>query len=96
MSDDSLISAIGTFLSGSWRFFTQVDVPGTGFSFAVLLVGLAIVPISLSFLSLVLGFSVGTLSDAESIAGRLHLPATYTSVGSSRYRISPGRQLDVR
>ena len=41
-----------------------------------------------------LGHSIGEAD--YSVLDRLHLPATYTAAGSSRYRISPGRQLDVR
>lgn len=84
MSD--LLNCIETFLSGAWKFFTKIDVPGLGFSFAVLLVGLAIIPISLSFLSLILGFPVGTVSDGEELASR----------GSRRFRLPPARKNDVR
>ena len=84
MSD--LLNCIETFLSGAWKFFTKIDVPGLGFSFAVLLVGLAIIPISLSFLSLILGFPVGTVSDGEVLASR----------GSRRLRLPPARKNDVR
>ena len=84
MSD--LLNCIETFLSGAWKFFTKIDVPGLGFSFAVLLVGLAIIPISLSFLSLILGFPVGTVSDGEELASR----------GSRRLRLPPARKNDVR
>ena len=58
-----LLNCIKTFLSGSWDFFTETDVPGLGFSFAVLFIGLALIPISLSFLSLILGFPVGNVSE---------------------------------
>lgn len=84
MSD--LLNCIETFLSGAWKFFTKIDVPGLGFSFAVLLVGLAIIPISLSFLSLVLGFPVGNISDAESFGSR----------GTRNPKVSSARKNDVR
>lgn len=84
MSD--LLNCIEIFLSGAWKFFTKIDVPGLGFSFAVLLVGLAIIPISLSFLSLVLGFPVGNVSDAESLGSR----------GTRNPKVSSARKNDVR
>ena len=88
------MSSIKMLLENGWKVFTQTDVPGTGISFAVLVVGLALVPICFRFLSLMLGHNIG---EADfSTFDRLHLPATYSSVGSSRYRISEGRSLDVR
>ena len=92
MSD--LISGIKSLLENGWRFFTQTDIPGTDISFAVFTVGLALIPIGFLFLSIMLGHSIGEAD--YSVLDRLHLPATYTAAGSSRYRISPGRQLDVR
>lgn len=84
MSD--LLNCIKTFLSGAWDFFTETYVPGLGFSFAVLFVGLALIPISLSFLSLILGFPVGTVSDAESLGSR----------GTRNPKVSSARKNDVR
>lgn len=81
-----LLNCIKTFLSGAWDFFTETDVPGLGFSFSVLFIGLALIPISLSFLSLILGFPVGTASDGEELASR----------GSRRLRLPPARKNDVR
>lgn len=81
-----LMNCIKTFLSGSWKFFTETDVPGLGFSFAVLLIGLVLIPVSLSFLSLILGFPVGTISDAQSLASR----------GSKKHKVSSARKNDVR
>ena len=43
MSD--LLSSIEMVLKNGWKFFTQTDVPGTNISFAVLAVGLALVPV---------------------------------------------------
>ena len=82
MSD--LLNCIKTFLSGAWDFFTETDVPGLGFSFAVLFIGLALIPISLSFLSLILGFPVGTVSD--SLGSR----------GTRNPKVSSARKNDVR
>ena len=86
MFDSDVIRCIKVFLGYAWKFFTKTDVPGLGFSFAVLLVGLAIIPISLSFLSLILGFPVGTVSDGEELASR----------GSRRLCLPPARKNDVR
>lgn len=91
---NDLISGIKSLLENGWRFFTQTDIPGTDISFAVFTVGLALIPVCFRFLSIMLGHTIG---EADfSALDRLHLPVTYTSVGSARYRISPGRQLDVR
>lgn len=81
-----LLNAIQTFLRSSWHFFTQIDVPGLGFSFAVLAVGVALIPISLAFLSLILGFPIGTVRDAESLGSR----------ASRHTKISDSRSADVR
>lgn len=86
MFDSDLIQCIKMFLGSAWKFFTKTDVPGLGFSFAVLLVGLAIIPISLSFLSLILGFPVGNVSDAESLGSR----------GTRNPKVSSARKNDVR
>lgn len=84
MSD--LLDAIGMLLGNAWKFF-QIKVPGTGFSFAVLAVGLLLVPVSLSFLSLILGFPVGTVDNDTAALG---------AMGSRRYKVSAARKNDVR
>lgn len=84
MSD--VMNCIKTFLSNAWDFFTETDVPGLGFSFAVLFVGAALIPISLSFLSLILGFPVGSVSDAQSFGAR----------GSRKAKVSSARKNDTR
>lgn len=81
-----LLQAIKTFLGYAWKFFTKTDVPGLDLSFAALFIGAALIPISLSFLSLILGFPVGTVSDGEELASR----------GSRRLRLPPARKNDVR
>lgn len=89
-----LMSGIKMLIENGWKFFTQTDVPGTGISLATFSIGLALIPVCFRFLSIMLGHTIG---EADfSALDRLHMPATYTSVGSARYRISPGRQLDVR
>lgn len=89
------MSGIKSLLENGWKFFTQTDVPGTNISFAVLTIGLALISVGFRFLSIMLGHNIG---EADfSALDRLHLPGTgYGASGSSRYRISPGRQLDVR
>ena len=42
-----VLQAIGWFFSMSWDFFTEVEVPGFGFSFAALFVGLFLAALSL-------------------------------------------------
>ena len=91
MSD--LLSSIEMVLKNGWKFFTQTDVPGTNISFAVLAVGLALVPVCFRFLSIMMGHSIG---EADfSTFERIHGP-TFGATGSSRYRISDGRKDDVR
>ena len=85
MSD--LLSGIKMFLSYGWKFFTQTDIPGTNFSFAVLAVGLLLVPVSLTFLSLLVGFPVGNV-DSDT--------AGLKSMASRKYRVSSARKNDVR
>lgn len=84
MSD--LLQAIKTFLGYAWKFFTKTDVPGLDFSFAALFIGAALIPISLSFLSLILGFPVGSVSDAQSFGAR----------GSRKTKVSSARKNDTR
>ncbi len=84
MSD--LMACIRMFISNAWKFF-QVNVPGTNFSFAVLTIGLLLVPVSLSFLSLALGFPVGNVDSAS---------ASFGTRGSKKYKVSAARKNDVR
>ncbi len=89
-----LMSGIKMLIENGWKFFTQTDVPGTGISLATFSIGLALIPVCFRFLSIMLGHNIG---EADfSTFGRIHMPGTYSAAGSSRYRISPGRQLDVR
>lgn len=74
------------FISNAWKFF-QVNVPGTNFSFAVLTIGLLLVPVSLSFLSLALGFPVGNVDSVS---------ASFGTRGSRKYKVSSVRKNDVR
>ncbi len=89
----NLLSSIEMVLKNGWKFFTQTDVPGTGISFAVFTVGLALIPVCFRFLSIMLGHNIG---EADfSTFDRIH-GSTFSAAGSSRYRISDGRKNDVR
>lgn len=56
---DNLMSAISGFLSNAWSFFTETNIPGTEISFAVLFIGLALIPIGFQFLSIMVGHNIG-------------------------------------
>ena len=55
-----VLECIGFFLSSSWKFFTDITVPGFNFSFAQLLVGIFLAGLGLRFLFMILGTSVGS------------------------------------
>ena len=82
----SLLDGISAILSGAWQLLTKTTVPGLNFSFAVLLVGLALVPVGFRFLSIALGFSVGHLTHGSD----------YGSRSSNKYKTSEARKNDVR
>lgn len=87
------MSAIQALFKNSWKFFSETDVPGVGISFATLAIGLVLVSVAFQFLSIMLGHNIG---EADfSTFDRIHY-YKMGSFGSSKYRISPGRQLDVR
>lgn len=100
LSLSDLMNCIKTFLSSSWKFFTETDVPGLGFSFAVLFIGLVLIPVSLSFLSLILGFSVGSIPDAGPIEigsrGSSYYSRRTGLPGGAKYRLPEARKHDVR
>lgn len=50
-----LLQCISFFLSSSWKFFTEVQVPGLDISFAALFVGLLCAVLGLRFLYMILG-----------------------------------------
>lgn len=60
-----VLQAIGWFFSMSWDFFTEVQVPGFGFSFAALFVGLFLAALSLRLLGYMFGF--GSISSGDGI-----------------------------
>lgn len=53
-----VIQFITWFLSASWDFFTEINVPGFDFSFAALFVGIFLANLGLRFLFMMLGISV--------------------------------------
>lgn len=85
------MQAVKAILTNSWTFLVSTDVPGTGISFGVVMIGLALIPIGFGFLSMVLGCSLGDLPGVNRFAG-----GEYGSSGSRRYHISSARKNDVR
>lgn len=53
-----VIQFITWFLSASWDFFTEINVPGFDFSFAALFIGIFLANLGLRFLFMMLGISV--------------------------------------
>lgn len=85
------MQAVKAILTNSWKFLVSTDVPGTGISFGVVMIGLALIPIGFGFLSMVLGCSLGDLPGVNRFIG-----GEYGSSGSRRYHISSARKNDVR
>lgn len=86
MSEDLKI-AISGFLSNAWRIFSEIKIPGTEISFAVLFIGLALIPIGFQLLSIALGHSIGESDDDGS---------GYGTRSSKKAKISDERKNDVR
>lgn len=78
-----VIECIKVILTGGWQFLAKTQVPGLGFSFAMLFVTLALVPIGFNFLSLALGFNVGHEGDS------------YGTRSSKNAKISDSRKNDT-
>ena len=57
-----VLECIKVILTGGWQLLAKTEVPGLGFSYAMLFVTLVLVPIGFNFLSLALGFNVGQLT----------------------------------
>lgn len=53
-----VLAFISFFLGASWDFFTDIEVPGFDFSFAVFFVGLFLASLGLRFLFMVLGLTL--------------------------------------
>lgn len=85
------MQAVKAIMTNSWKFLVATDVPGTGISFGVVMIGLALIPIGFGFLSMVLDCSLGDLPGVNRFAG-----GEYGSSGSRRYHISSARKNDVR
>ena len=79
-----VLECIKVILSGGWQILAKTQVPGLGFSFAMLYVTLALVPIGFTFLSLALGFNLGHATDS------------YGTRSSRKTKISDSRKNDVR
>lgn len=91
MSD--ILDFITLFLSKSWEFF-KIDVPGTNFSFGVVLVGLALVGVGFRFLSIMLGHNIGEASPPE--IDFFSSRAYGSTALSTHHNIPPARKNDVR
>lgn len=79
----TLLSLIGAFLSGSWNLLVETTIPGTGFSYAALFVGLVVISIGFKFLSYVLGFGFGGLD------------ANASGLRRNEYRAGKARQAKI-
>lgn len=55
-----IIQFITWFLSASWDFFTEINVPGFEFSFAALFIGIFLANLGLRFLFMMLGINIGS------------------------------------
>lgn len=84
MSND-LATAIGGFLSNSWRFFTEITIPTTNITMGQLAIGLVLVPIALRFIGIMLGIQIGGHDDDG-----------YGKPKSTALSISDERHLDTR
>lgn len=102
MSD--IMMAISGLLGNAWRFLMHTFIPGTQIAFGVFFIGFALIPVGFSFLSLAVGHSIGETGDFPMIQSgfdwRVHprLPSqgSMDSRGSRRYKISDGREHDIR
>lgn len=53
---DTIINVASFWLTQAWRFFSEIDVPGTGISVGTLFLGVFLIGFSVKLLNLVLGF----------------------------------------
>lgn len=79
-----VLEFIKVILTGGWQILAKTELPGLGFSFAMLFVTLALVPIGFNLLSLALGFNVGHEGDS------------YGTRSSKNAKISDARKNDTR
>lgn len=91
---------IGAFLSGAWSLLTETTIPGVGFSYAALFVGLVVISIGFKFLSYVLGFGFGGIDGSD--ARLTSMPRLgskrerYGSGSGGKVKISDARKHDER
>ena len=78
-----VLECIKVILTGGWQFLAKTQVPGLGFSYAMLFSTLALVPIGFNLLSLALGFNVGHDGDS------------YGTRSSKNTKISESRRNDT-
>ena len=65
--DNNLLTAVAGFISMAWRFFMEVEFPGTGLTFAQIGIGLLLVGVAFNILSSILGthISSGQIKDVK-------------------------------
>lgn len=65
--DNNLLTAVAGFISMAWRFFMEVEFPGTGLTFAQIGIGLLLVGVAFNILSSILGthISSGQIKDVR-------------------------------
>lgn len=80
-----VLECIKVILSGGWQLLVKTEVPGIGFSYGMLLVALALIPVGFGLLSLALGFNVGHLTSDS-----------YGSRSSRNVKTSDARKNDTR
>ena len=84
MSND-LATGIASWLSNSWRFFTEITIPTTNITMGQLAIALILVPIALRFLGIMLNIHIGDAPDED-----------YGKPKSTALTISNERHLDTR
>lgn len=90
-----LLDAISAVIQNSWKMLTSVQVPGLDISFAALFLGLFLVSTGMTFLSAVLGFGFGGISNLGYFtSGNAGANASYRSSRNSKAKISKERQHD--
>ena len=62
---ENLIAIAGLLLSGTWKFFTSINFPGTSMSFAVIICGAALVAFSIRLIKIILSASGGSLKSEK-------------------------------
>ena len=56
---EDVLSLIGSVLDGGWKMLTEIDIPGLGFSFGALFVGILLASFGFRVLAFALGWSFG-------------------------------------